>query len=253
MIDELSESAGLLAKSERESAWREMAKQVAHEIKNPLTPMKLNVQHLRKAWEEKAEDWDERLDKFAETLIEQIESLSQIASEFSDFANMPQTKVEKVELSEVINNSIELHKNYDNIQLEYLTDETLPLYVLADRKQVLRVFNNLIKNSIQAIGNKEGGRIKISVESMHESYMIKVSDNGSGISEEKGDKIFIPSFTTKSSGMGLGLSMVRSIVLSAGGNIRYTSEVGEGTTFYITLPKFAEEEKEAAAGGNHPD
>ncbi len=238
MIDELAESASLLAKSERESAWREMAKQVAHEIKNPLTPMKLNVQHLRKAWVEKASNWDERLDKFSDTLIEQIDSLSTIASEFSDFANMPKTKAEKIELAEIIKNSIELHKNYENIQLEYLTEDTVPFYVQADKKQILRVFNNLIKNSIQAIGHNNKGWIKISVEILSEAYTIKVSDNGSGISKEQGDKIFIPSFTTKSSGMGLGLSMVKSIVLSAGGNITYTSKEGQGTTFFISLPKY---------------
>jgi two-component system nitrogen regulation sensor histidine kinase NtrY len=238
MIDELAESAGLLAKSERESAWREMAKQVAHEIKNPLTPMKLNVQHLKKAWDEKAEDWDERLAKFSDTLIEQIESLSDIASEFSDFANMPKAKNEKTDLSEVIRNSIELHNNYDNISLDYLADEEMSYFILADKKQILRVFNNLIKNSIQAIGNKKDGQVSIKIETLDKTYIIKVIDNGSGIAKDQGDKIFIPSFTTKSSGMGLGLSMVRSIVISSGGSIRYTSEPGKGTTFYITLPKF---------------
>jgi len=240
MIDELAKSASLLAKSERESAWREMAKQVAHEIKNPLTPMKLNVQHLRKAWKEKASDWDDRLNKFSNTLIEQIDSLSTIASEFSDFANMPKAKAEKIELSEIIKNSIELHKNYENIQLEYLTHSSEPFYVLADKKQIFRVFNNLIKNSIQAIGHNNKGWIKIMVESLHEEYKISVSDNGSGISKDQGDKIFIPSFTTKSSGMGLGLSMVKSIVLSAGGNITYSSQESQGTTFFISLPKYKE-------------
>jgi len=238
MIDELAESASLLAKSERESAWREMAKQVAHEIKNPLTPMKLNVQHLQKAWEEKASDWDERLEKFSETLIEQIDSLSSIASEFSDFANMPKAKAEKIELSEIINNSIELHKNYENIHLEYFTEDDAPIYVQADKKQLLRVFNNLIRNSIQAIGHNNEGWIKISVEILNEIYMINVIDNGSGISKDQGDKIFIPSFTTKSSGMGLGLSMVKSIVLGAGGSITYSSEEGQGTIFSISLPKY---------------
>ena len=240
MIDELARSAELLAKSERESAWREMAKQVAHEIKNPLTPMKLNIQHLRKAWHDKTSDWEERLNKFSDTLIEQIDSLSSIASEFSDFANMPKTEVEKIELSENIKNSIELHKNYENIRIEYLTDGNTPYHVLADKKQILRVFNNLIKNSVQAIGRNKIGWIKISIEKQNDLYLIKVSDNGSGISKEQGEKIFIPSFTTKTSGMGLGLSMVKSIVLSAGGTISFTSEPDEGTTFFITLPKFEE-------------
>ena len=160
--------------------------------------------------------------------------------EFSDFANMPKTEVEKIELSENIKNSIELHKNYENIRIEYLTDRNTPYHVLADKKQILRVFNNLIKNSVQAIGRNKIGWIKISIEKQNDLYLIKVSDNGSGISKEQGEKIFIPSFTTKTSGMGLGLSMVKSIVLSAGGTISFTSEPDEGTTFFITLPKFEE-------------
>lgn len=235
MIIELNKSASLLAKSEREGAWREMAKQVAHEIKNPLTPMKLSVQYLEKAWNDKTEDWEERLKRFSRTIIDQIDTLSEIASEFSDFAKMPRRKVERVNLVTVIRNSLSLFKDTQNIdfKLEYINKSCI---VDADRGQILRVFNNLIKNSIQAIGIKRDGKITIEIYERNDYFKIRVIDNGSGISKDMADKIFSPSFTTKSSGMGLGLSIVKSIILEAGGEIDFESENGNGATFVIQLP-----------------
>ena len=240
MIDELSKSAEKLAKSERESAWREMAKQVAHEIKNPLTPMKLNVQYLQKAWNEKAKGWDDRLERFSKTIIEQIDSLSTIATEFSDFAKMPQTKNEQIELKEIISNACELYKDFDNIVISFNTDEEKDYLVLADKKQLLRVFNNMIKNSIQAIGSKKEGIIDISINTKRNIHIIKLKDNGSGISKDQSDRIFSPNFTTKTGGMGLGLAMVKSIVVTAGGKIWFDSEEENGTVFYIELPVYPE-------------
>ncbi len=236
MIDELEQSAELLAKSERESAWREMAKQVAHEIKNPLTPMKLSVQYLQKAWKDKASNWDERLDKFSKTIIEQIDSLSAIASEFSNFAKMPRSKNEAIELSELIQSIIELYSNFENIEINFIKEEGQQYYVFADKKQFLRVFNNLIKNSMQAFEEKKKGIINISIFNNIEYYKISISDNGSGISKEQLNKIFSPNFTTKTGGMGLGLAMVKSIIESAEGTISFHSEEGVGTTFDIILP-----------------
>lgn len=235
MIIELSRSANLLAKSEREGAWREMAKQVAHEIKNPLTPMKLSVQYLEKAWDEKSEDWEERLKRFSRTIIDQIDTLSAIASEFSDFAKMPRKRVERVNLVTVIRNSLSLFDDVQNIDFKFDFIEK-SCVVDADRAQLLRVFNNLIKNSIQAIGNKQDGEIMIDIFERNGFFKIKVADNGSGISKEMADKIFSPSFTTKTSGMGLGLSIVRSIIIEAGGEISFESEEGKGATFIIQLP-----------------
>ncbi len=236
MIDELAESAGLLAKSERESAWREMAKQIAHEIKNPLTPMKLSVQYLQKTWDEKAPDWDKHLKHFTQTIVEQIDSLSIIASEFSDFAKMPKSRFEKVELTAIINNSLGLFKGSSKIQMN--THFQKEHYIRADKEQFLRVFNNLIKNSIQAIKKPEEGKIEVSVEEKKGKHIIQFSDNGSGIQSDRQEKVFTPNFTTKSGGMGLGLAMVKSIIQNAGGEISFTSEPDIGTTFTITLPVY---------------
>ena len=238
MIDELSRSAELLAKSERESAWREMAKQVAHEIKNPLTPMRLSVQHLQKAWDEKTENWDERLLRFTQTIIEHIDTLSDIASEFSDFAKMPQKKEEKLDLSLVIRKSLDLFSDIDNITFSYTSSLDPPYFVLADKNQLIRVFNNLIQNAVQAIGQKQNGSIHISLYREGPDYKISVSDNGPGIPEEMMDKIFSPSFTTKTSGMGLGLALVKSILIEAGGGISLKSSSAEGTVFIISLPVY---------------
>ena len=240
MIDELAASAELLARSERESAWREMAKQVAHEIKNPLTPMKLNIQYLQKAWDEKASDWDQRLKRFSQTLIQQIDNLSAIATEFSDFAKMPQTDFEKVELTSIINDAIELYK--DILPIDFRTDESIKnrSFVYADRKQLLRVFNNLIKNSVQAIKDPEKGKIEIVASMKDNNFIIYVKDNGAGIARDQISKIFTPSFTTKSGGMGLGLAIVKNIIENSGGRIRFESEEGVGTTFIIELPSYKE-------------
>ena len=238
-IDELSKSAELLAKSERESAWREMAKQVAHEIKNPLTPMKLSVQYLQKAWDEKSPDWEERLKRFTQTIIEHIDTLSDIASEFSDFAKMPQKKEGKINLGLTIRKSLDLFSDIENIQFSFIENIASPQYVYADKNQLIRVFNNLIKNSVQAIGKAENGSVEISIDLETENYVICITDNGPGIPIEMMDKIFSPSFTTKTSGMGLGLALVRSIIQEAAGEISFTSSPDTGTVFKIKLPVFS--------------
>lgn len=236
MIDELVKSADLLARSERETAWREMARQVAHEIKNPLTPMKLSVQHLEKAWNDKSPDWNERLKRFTVTMTEQIESLSAIAAEFSDFAKMPVTQPEKIDLNEILDHVKALYLDTSHIQFEFLIDKNEPHSITGDRKQLLRVFTNLINNAIQAIGDGADGRITISLESPGNKYLVKISDSGRGISRELSDRIFQPNFTTKSGGMGLGLAIVKSIVEGMGGEISFTSGSGTGTTFLLVLP-----------------
>jgi two-component system, NtrC family, nitrogen regulation sensor histidine kinase NtrY len=234
-IDELAKSADLLAQSERESAWREMARQIAHEIKNPLTPMKLSVQYLQKSWEDKSGDWEQRIRRFTATMIEQIDSLSFIASEFSDFARMPDPKNEKLELNEIINNSVALYKNLINISIDF--SSMIPeAFVIADKKQLLRVFTNLFNNSIQAIGEEKKGLIHITLQTLKEKHIITITDNGSGISPDQAGKIFQPNFTTKSGGMGLGLAIVKNIILNCGGEIEFQSEPVKGTVFTITLP-----------------
>jgi signal transduction histidine kinase len=235
MIDELAKSADMLARSERESAWREMARQVAHEIKNPLTPMKLSVQYLKKAWDEESPDWEKHLASFTNTIVEQIDSLSEIASAFSDFAKMPATNLERIELTAVIKSAAELYQHHDFIKI-FIENNLGDSFVTADRKQLLRVFNNLVQNAVQAIGNKEDGRIRIELTRESDYYCVAISDNGSGITEEQAEKIFSPSFTTKSSGTGLGLAMVKSILANINGTVSFDSRPGEGATFTVKIP-----------------
>lgn len=236
MISELAKSAELLAKSERESAWREMAKQVAHEIKNPLTPMKLSVQHLQRTYKDNAPDMDEKMNRLTKTIIEQIDTLSSIATEFSNFAKMPKANLERVDLSETIVNTVDLYKNSPNTEIVFQNKtEQIPL-VSADKEQLLRVFNNLIKNAIQSISEDKKGEINIALWAENKQYFISISDNGSGIPNDVLDKIFMPNFTTKTGGMGLGLAMVKNIVETINGKIWFETKANEGTTFYLSLP-----------------
>lgn len=234
-LNELVRSAELLAKSERESAWREMAKQVAHEIKNPLTPMKLSIQMLQRSMADGAEDLDERVARTSKTLIEQIDTLSNIATEFSTFAQMPKSVVEEMDLVDVLKNIADLHKNSEvKVSLELNGFESAKIQ--ADKDQMLRVFTNLVKNGIQAIDNPDNGSVKIDLTERNGLWEVSISDNGSGIAEDLRDKIFVPNFTTKSSGMGLGLAMVKNIVETANGSIRFEPLPEGGTVFYVSLP-----------------
>lgn len=235
MVDELVISAERLAKSERETAWQEMARQVAHEIKNPLTPMKLSVQHLELAWKRKAPDWENRLKKFSQTMVEQIDALSVIATEFSDFSKMPDTKKEIVNLSEIIYTSINLFDNNENLTITIKSDSD-KVFVLADKVQMLRAFNNLMKNAVQAVSNNDIGEIDIDLSHGADHCTIRFTDNGGGIDPELTDRIFTPYFTTKSSGMGLGLAIVKSFVVNSNGEISFETVQGKGTTFIIKLP-----------------
>lgn len=235
MLVKLEESASLLAKSEREGAWQEMAKQVAHEIKNPLTPMKLNLQYLQKVVNEGGEDFSEKFKKVSASMIEQIDTLAHIANEFSNFAKMPKVNLEQVNLIEVIQSTIELFKN-EHTQITF-SSKLESSIVLADKNQCLRVFNNIIKNAIQSIPEDRNGKIEIDVTMQNEMVLVSVKDNGSGISDAMKEKIFVPNFTTKSTGTGLGLAMVKNIITAFGGQIWFESNEGKGTIFYLTFRK----------------
>jgi nitrogen fixation/metabolism regulation signal transduction histidine kinase len=234
-VDELAESVEMLAKTERESAWREMAKQIAHEIKNPLTPMKLNIQYLQRAKEEGKEHYDDFFERVTKNLIEQIDTLSGIATEFSNFAQIPKAKNEVFNLIEVLQNVCALFEPNQNLHFSLETGGFSELRVYADKEQFSRAFLNLIKNGIQAIPADQIGEMRITVQSDGSVVLIAISDNGMGISQEAQDNMFQPNFTTKTSGMGLGLSIVKSIVDNFKGKIWYTSEPGKGTTFYIEM------------------
>ena len=234
-LEELEFTAQQLAQSERESAWREMAKQVAHEIKNPLTPMKLSVQHLLRVYDPSDPKSNEKLAKVSTSIIEQIDALAKIANEFSSFAKLPRPKEKKMDLLPVLKGVIEVFKEEGNFALTF-SSEVEKLFVLADKDLMLRVFNNLIKNAIQAILDKEDASIHIQVKSTDTNYKIEFMDNGSGIKEEVQPKIFVTYFTTKGTGTGLGLAMVKQIIENHRGSINFTSSE-DGTTFFITLPK----------------
>ncbi len=235
MIDKLALSAEQLAQSERESAWREMARQVAHEIKNPLTPMKLSVQLLIKSYEEQDAGWEQRLRRFAGSLIEQIDNLSHIATSFSDFARMPELKKEKMDLREVIRSVKDLYSENQNVIIT-LNLPADPVILTADRRQLARALVNLFKNAVQATETITGAKISLDLTSDNASCLLTFHDNGTGIPDAEKSRIFTPNFTTKTGGMGLGLAMIKSIVEDHGGSISFESLPGEGTTFFLRLP-----------------
>ena len=233
MIDELAESAVKLAKSEREQAWREMAKQVAHEIKNPLTPMRLTVQSFERKFNPTEENAKEKLAEYSQTLIQQIDVMSSIASAFSDFAKMPSQKREKIEVIGVVKMALDI---FNEEYIEYLPLEK-ELFAYLDKTQLIRIVTNLVKNADQASENCTNKRIEVKVSSEGNNIKIMVSDSGKGISEEVKQLIFEPKFTTKSSGMGLGLPMIKNIIEAYDGSISFTSEEEIGTVFTVILPK----------------
>ncbi|MCR8559427.1 GHKL domain-containing protein [Mucilaginibacter sp. BJC16-A38] len=235
MIAALENSAQKLAQSERETAWREMAKQVAHEIKNPLTPLKLGLQLLDKSWKDKDPKFDQKFERFSKSFVEQIESLSNIASEFSAFAKMPDTKLEKLNLFDVLTQAVTIFKQMDNVRIVYQAPNS-PFIINADRDQLLRCFNNLLKNAIEAAPADRFGVIDINYTITNKNVLLTIKDNGNGIPENLREKIFEPNFTTKSSGTGLGLAFVKNSIENAGGKVWFETRLGEGTTFYFSLP-----------------
>ncbi len=243
MIGELEMSADLLAQSERETAWREMAKQVAHEIKNPLTPMKLSIQHLQRAYKANPEEAEPLMKRVTTTLIEQIDNLTTIASEFSNFAKMPLASNEKLEINHLITSVFDLFNEQHTMDISLEMEQEL-LFVFADKNQLLRVFNNLIKNAIQAIPDDREGQLAIRLQRKGDHAMVSVEDNGTGIPADKINRVFVPNFTTKNSGMGLGLAMSKNIVESFSGKIYFETEEGIGTTFFVKLPLFNAENEE---------
>ena len=238
-IDELQISAEKLAQSERENAWREMAKQIAHEIKNPLTPMKLNIQYLVQNYKQNDERWEEIFKRMSIVIIEQIDTLSNIASEFSNFAKMPIPQRTKCDLKQIIVNSVSVFNiDLEKIHFVLIFDKSKDYFIFADKEQMLRVFNNIIKNATQSIPSENKGIITINIIESHKNYFIEITDNGCGIPEQMIDKMFKPNFTTKSSGMGLGLSMVKAMLLSNDASINFKTQKNTGTTFTIKIAKY---------------
>ena len=236
MIAALEQSAQKLAQSERESAWREMAKQVAHEIKNPLTPLKLGLQLLEKSWRDRDPKFDQKFERFSKSFVEQIESLSSIASEFSAFAKMPDTRIVRMDIFEALSQAVTIFKQMDNIRIVFNPPDS-QFFINADRDQLLRCFNNLLKNAIEAIPPDRQGIIEINYLITSKNILLSVKDNGNGIPDNLREKIFEPNFTTKSSGTGLGLAFVKNSIENAGGKVWFETAIGAGTTFYFSLPE----------------
>lgn len=235
MVSKLDDSAAALAKTEREGAWREMAKQVAHEIKNPLTPMKLSMQFLQRSIETNAPDVKELTAKVANTLVEQIDHLSKIASEFSQFANIEKADKVEFDLNESLQSIRQLYDSNQELRIEWKLPEE-PVIIYADKTHINRLFTNLILNAIQAVPDNRKPEIEVEEVVKGDHVLIKIKDNGEGISEEVQPNIFAPNFTTKTSGTGLGLAMSKRIVEQANGSIWFETIVGEGTSFFVSLP-----------------
>lgn len=235
MLSKIEESVETLAMTQRELAWREMAKQIAHEIKNPLTPMKLCLQHLEFTQKHQPERVPEMLQGVTHTLLEQIDNLSNIATEFSNFAKMPTPENNKIILNEVASNVHDLFRKRDDMDI-YLHIPIDEIYVFGDKHYISRVLINLVKNATQAIPSNRRGRIVIDLYKDKDNAIIKVEDNGTGIPKEIQDRVFQPNFTSKNSGTGLGLAICANIVESFNGKIYFESEINVGTTFYIEIP-----------------
>lgn len=241
MIDKLSVSADKLAKAEREMAWREMARQIAHEIKNPLTPMKLSLQLLNRSWDEKDERFESRLKSISKTMIEQIDTLADTATSFSDFAKLSKVNIEDVDINNLIQNCVVIFNNEENVEVtaEFYQEDVL---VRADKDKTTRMLNNLVKNAIQAIPKERQGFVKVTTQPTADGFVkIAVADNGKGIPEDAQKHIFELHFTTKSSGSGFGLAICKSIVDASQGKIYFETEIDVGTTFFVELPLVSNE------------
>ncbi|OYQ43880.1 sensor histidine kinase [Flavobacterium aurantiibacter] len=233
LVDKLEDSAAKLAQSEREQAWREMAKQVAHEIKNPLTPMRLTVQSFQRRFDPNDPDIRQKMDDYSKTLIQQIDIMSSVASAFSNFASMPAQQNETLNVGKVVELALDIF-NEDYIELQ-LPDEKI--ITRMDRTQLIRIITNLVKNSIQAIPEEQSEKkIQVRIRRAGNEVEISVSDNGTGIPPENSDRIFEPKFTTKTSGMGLGLGIIKNIIENYSGTITFETQLGHGSTFYVRLP-----------------
>ncbi len=234
MLVNLEASKEALAKSQKESAWREIAKQVAHEIKNPLTPMKLSLQHLKRVIADKQGNEGEQFQKPIDNLLHQVDSLSDIATSFSAFAKMPIPENEKFELCGEVRRIAELFDN-ENVDLN-VNINAEELFINGDQKLMGRIISNLIINGMQSVVGNEVPKIEVNLESNNKKVTIEVKDNGAGIPEEIQNKVFVPNFSTKDSGSGIGLAVAKRGIEHAGGNIWFETEKGKGTTFFVILP-----------------
>ena len=249
MQEDLAESTKMLASAERDKAWSEMARQVAHEIKNPLTPIKLEIQRLIRLKQKGNPAWEEKFDKVADVVLEHIDILTDTANEFSTFAKLYSEEPVLINLDKTLKEQLLIFDNKENVKISYIGLEDA--FVMAPKPQLIRVFVNLITNAIQAVemhqkelmeneGEALGGKIFIGLRNSTKDgyYDIVFDDNGSGVKEENLDKLFTPNFTTKTGGTGLGLAISRNIITKCEGEISYRKSYAlGGASFTVTLPK----------------
>jgi len=233
MTSQLQQSRRELAAAERELAWKEMARQVAHEIRNPLTPMKLAAQHLKKAWQDGATNIGEVITRVTDVIIDQIQSLTRISEEFAQFARMPKRETTSVVVTEILDECISLFRHHESISFltSYMDDLSC---IRADREELSRVITNVIRNAVQAI--QGSGRISIATERRQSTLFIRIEDSGAGIALELLPHIFEPNFSTKTEGMGMGLAIVKKIVDDSQGTIEIHSSPNIGTTVLLSFP-----------------
>ena len=233
MVDKLEESAIKLAQSEREQAWREMAKQVAHEIKNPLTPMRLTVQSFQRKFDPNDPEAKQKMNDYSTTLIQQIDTMSSVASAFSNFATMPAQQNETLNVVKIVELALDI---FNEEYIEFYAAEK-EIITRMDRTQLIRIITNLVKNAIQSIPENQAVKsILVTVNTEEDAVVIRVKDNGIGIEAENIAHIFEPKFTTKTSGMGLGLGIIKNIIENYKGTITFESSFGVGTIFTVSLP-----------------
>ena len=235
LIVELEKSAAELKRTTAESAWRGVARQVAHEIKNSLTPMRLSVQMLQRNIDN-GKATPEQIQRTTNTLIEQIDALSDIASSFSRYAKLPENHPVPLDLAELVGNVVNLYNNVENIEFHYEYDPTQDHTYNGDKTNLNSAIGNIVKNAVQAIGAKPDGKIEVTLKADEQQFTISVKDNGKGIKDEDKGQIFLPNFTTKTGGSGVGLSLTYNIVQAAGGTISFESKENVGTKFLIELP-----------------
>lgn len=235
-VDELANSARMLAQNEREIAWREMARQVAHEIKNPLTPMRLSIQHMLRMLQEGSPEVKLQVEKISRVLLDQIDNLSNIASAFSGFASLPAGKDEPVDLMECLRKLVTLFESHDGVKVKFSAGILRQAMVLADSEQLSRAMLNILTNAVQSIPAGREGMVTVKVSRSNDRFTVEIRDNGSGIPEAMHEKMFRPNFTTKSSGTGLGLAITRNIIRQYHGEVRFSTRQGEGTSFFVDLP-----------------
>ena len=232
MLEKLQEQTSILARTEREEAWRDMARQIAHEINNPLTPLKLSVQNFQRKYNPEDENNEEKVRNLTQVVVNQIDIISSITKAFSDFANMPVNNDSLIDVVKTVKYAVDIFP--DHI-IEFSTNAE-EIYYKIDNIYLTRVITNVVKNGIQAIHHQDK-KVKVEIENLEDRFFIKIQDNGSGISQENRHKVFDKKFTTKSTGMGLGLYMVKKIIEDYEGRIWFETVQDEGTTFFIEFMK----------------